>query len=472
MRAHPHLTLAVDCGSTYLKAAMFDRDLNRLAECERPVAYLVNNATEVELDPETLWSSMVSLIRETCERSSAAPSALAKIALASQAQTFLVTDERGSPRSVLYSWLDKRATAEAECLAKRLGQEFHKHCSFAEPYPQLTLTKLLWLTRHRPEVITADSRVHSLPGFLASRLGAPPAVDRNLAAMGGLYSLRTDTWWAEALAGCGLTEQQLPVLVRMGEPVPAAATCPQLDLSSELSFVFAGNDQTAGAFGNDCRTGGMLVTLGTALVVYRHAGDQSGPYHQGGCWGPYPGSGYYELATRDEGCRALDWARDVLLPGASAREFDHCAGQALERGRPTPCFFYPARAGLSDAWQGSGDLCCKALAVLEGITFSLRELIRDELNCGEGPGLISVIGGGSQSGRWLQLLADILDCPVARGEGDSLLGAAAMARPEVETAAEKRVARYQPNRAMVPMYDRRYLAWLRHGTRGGPSLQP
>lgn len=445
------ITLAVDCGSTNFKAALFDSDLSRITERSSPVPYARKGAREVELDPNALRDLFDSLVRDTCTDSGLSIDLVKTVALTSQAQTFTVVGPDHDPLAPFISWLDTRATDETSELTSLLGRSFHQHSSWPCPVPGHQLVQLLWLSRHHPDILPAGSRVVPLTSFLASRWTGRFVIDRNLASMHCLYSQKSGQWWDTALTAIGIVPSQLPDLVNVGGCVtPLDPASPRV--------VFAGNDQTAGAFGNRCEDGHVLVTLGTALVAYRFAGDEQGPYSPAGCWGPYPLGGYYEMAVGDAGCLALDWARDQLMPGKPVREFDEAAvlGQR-DMNVDTP-FFYPDRLLDGSPWTASSDIPGAAFATLEGISFCLRDLLFEEL--GRSPGdLLRVIGGGSRSATWLQLIADVTGCPVCRGQGDSLLGAARMANPHAPLTQNEDAAIVEPDAAAVEKCRARYVLW-------------
>jgi xylulokinase len=355
--------------------------------------------------------------------------------------------------------MDVRAAAQAEWLREQLGDEFHHHCSFASPIAELQAAKMLWLKQYAPDLLQRAALVTSLPAWLTLRLDGVSAIDRNLAAMSGLYSLSTRGWWDEMLELCGLEARQLPALVDVGVPVRAVRTCADIALASDIEFIFAGNDHSAGALANGCSAGEMIVTLGTALVAYRHAGDRPGPYAQQGCWGPYPGGGYYELAVLTQGCAALDWARHELLPGEDVAAFFACAGTAGRAGAESEVFFYPERMERADAWTGAGECPQRALAVLEGIGFALRRLIADGLHADPGLRSVTALGGGSRSDVWLQIIADILACSVRRGRGDSLQGAAMMANPHTPQRQPQAGEMFTPTAHGSAHYRRLYERW-------------
>ncbi len=445
------MILAIDCGSSSLKAALFDEDLLRVQAVSVPVVYTVRDRDRAELDPEDVWSRFCTLL-------DAFPSvaSVRSIALTSQAQTFTVLDRNDHPLRPFLSWMDRRAEAEAEIFRVRLGPDFHSHCSFACATPGLQASKVLW-TQRRTEALRAGGRVAALPEFLCTRLAGFRGLDRNLAAMSGMYSLERGRWWGEALELCEVSQDQLGVLVDVGARVEAGATKAGRSFGARAELVLAGNDQTAGAYAALGGTGGLVITLGTALVAYRFAGAEPGPSHAAGCWGPYPGGGYYELATVDEGCAALDWAASVLMPGRPLAEFDRAARSTV----PGSALFFPSQMRTPAAWIGERGADARARAVLEGIAFSARRLVNDGLGTAtNGATRVLVAGGGSVSDVWVQMLADILGCPCERAQSDSVLGAARIAASgrEVAPHAGSRCV-FEPSPEGTSQYAEIYARW-------------
>ena len=428
--------LALDLGSTNVKAALFHKDRGCIGEARLPVAYIArevmsNGLYRAELDADLIWETTVALIRETCAQAGIATRDIDRIAVTSQAQTFALLDDKEAALTPFYSWLDSRGEPYLADIAERLGVEFHHHCSFSAGMSEMHVAKLLWLRRTAPHLLDRARYVIELPSYILLRLTGLNILDPNLAGMSGLYSMPRGRWWPEALGLCGISAAQLSTLLPLGAPVAATRPCPDLPLSPDLQVVMAGNDHTAGAFGNDCREGDLVVTLGTALVAYRFAGTDPGPYTPSGCWGPYPGGTFYELAVNSYGCLALDWAREQLLPGLDVPAFMDLAqgagltasGQAAHR----PTLFYPDRIGTNGAWVGTGSPSRRAMSVLEGIGFALRRLIADDLGITSRLRTITAVGGGNRSPFWRQVLADILACAVRVGTGDARTGAAKMA---------------------------------------------
>jgi xylulokinase len=421
------MILAADLGSTNFKAAVFADDGSRLADAARPLPYAIRTHDRSELDPDAVTETFFAVLDDALSRAGAARKDLLAISITSQAQTFCICDPEGRAVSPMFGWTDARAHSEAEDLQALLGPAFHATTGFPAVSPLLTLAKVLWWKRRHG--LDRRLRIMQLPSWLAMHLGAPHATDHNLAAMSGLYSIPAGTWWAAALDAIGVDSSQLGTLVEPGQRVATSASTRPHGFADHLEVVFAGNDHTAGALGCGCGAGRSILTLGTAGVLYRHAGESPGPYSSNGLWGPFPGGAYYELLCLDHACSALDWADEFLFGSVDSPQFVEQAGAALVTERSPR--FDPLKWGTPCAWSGDGTPQEKAYAVLEGIAIALHEMAGDSF-CREG-GEIVILGGGSRLDFWVQLVADIFQRRLIRVQDDGLDGAAMLAGIPVKT---------------------------------------
>lgn len=455
------MILAADIGSTNLKAAVFAPDGRRVSEAHVPLGYTVRSAERAELDPLELRTSFFDLIDRVLAMAGCSRGDLRRVSLTSQAQTFCLCDASGTPVTAMLGWTDARAFAEADELQKRLGRTFHRITGFPKVSPLSTLAKALWLKRYHP--LPSDCHVVQISSWLAMALGAPHATDRNLAAMCGLYSIPDHDWWNEALEAIGFSAAQLGTAVDPGTSLATSALTRPDGFSEKLEVVLAANDHTAGAVGCGCRPGHPLLTLGTAGVLYRHAGNASGPFSPSGIWGPFPGGGYYELLLIDHACSALDWADDELFGKVDSQQL---AERSLAGGVPEDApFFHPARWGSDEAWKDRGTPEAMAYAAFEGIAFALREMAGTAFE--EEKGTITILGGGSRLDLWVQLIADVLARPIARGKHDGLDGAAAIAGVQIATHDDAQTI-FQPDNTRSRFLDARYRQWQS----SFPSLNP
>lgn len=447
------MILAADIGSTWLKAALFAPDGRRFPVAKAPLDYRVRSFERAEIDPLALRRTFLDLIDRALTLAGCSRADLRRIAITSQAQSFCLCNPAGIPLTPMLGWTDARAGTEAEDLQRRLGSTFHRTTGFPAVSPLSTLAKVLWWSRHGG--LPPDVRVVQISSWLAMALGAPHVTDTNLAAMCGLFSIPDHNWWDEALDVAGLSRAaQLGSVVDPGVPLPTAEENRPSGFIPELEVVLAANDHTAGAVACGCRSGKPVLTLGTSGVIYRHAGKQSGPFSPTGVWGPFPGGGYYELLFLSHACSALDWADGFLFGKVDSVRL---VERALANGLPCSApFFDPSRWGSGNAWSDRGTPEEMAYATLEGIAFALSALGGSAL--GRSEGAITVLGGGSRLGRWVQLLADVFKRPCVCGTRDGLDGAAAIAGIPLAPCGEKE-SHFLPDSVRSHFLDDRFLKW-------------
>ncbi len=448
------MIVATDCGSTNIKAAVYTSGGLRLADASRPLPYSIHSNSRVELSPDAVSDCFRGLLGDLCRSAGISLRDIRKVSFTSQAQTFTVLDTSGHAQGPFLGWADARATREASELQEILGAEFHSRSGCPSVKPTHMISKVLWWKRTHG--LPVGMRVVSLPSYLAMQLGTEQRTDTNLAAMSGFYSIPDRSWCHRALNATGLEARQLGGLVEPGEVLPGDPQFPGSDFPPDLQVMMAGNDHTAGAVGSGCREGRSILTLGTAGVLYRHAGNHPGPYFPSGIWGPYPGGGNYELLVLNHACSALDWADNFLHGGVDSMRFIRSMRQA--RVREDSVLFYPDEWGTAQAWKGEGLLEEKAYAVLEGIAFSLRRLAGDDF-CRRG-GDIVVLGGGSRLDEWVQLVANIFERRLVRSAGDGLDGAAAIAGVSPQGGAPPSASdTFFPEGTNKELLSRRFQRW-------------
>ncbi len=418
--------LALDLGSTSFKAALFTHDLQRIGEGEGRLTHVYPGPGQVELPVDEVTRAFTTCVGSAlgdrdCREITA-------VAITSQAQTFTVVNAEGTPRTPFYSWQDARALPTCDALrGTPFAEAVGAQTSFNALLPSLQLAMLLHLTQEDPTAPT--DRVMPLPAYLVSLLnGQAYCTDANLAGMSGLYAVPQGDWWAEALAACGLTRAQLPALVDIGAVGATTADEARVfGIAPGVPVILAGNDQTTGAYGAEVHArGGLLVTLGTALVAYRVCNTLPAPLPTGvSARGPYPGGRYYQLTTDSCGGNVLTWAAQALGFGD-----DYPAFFALARTVPVgkgPTFMPDLLSGAG-AWHGLGlqhtraDL---ARAVVDALSARVVALVRQLHPAPDAP--ILVAGGGSRLAGWCDELSTALSAPLLPVTADPLLGAARMA---------------------------------------------
>ena len=442
--------LGVDFGGSSSKATLLGEDgrVAATATCEYPTYY--PQSGWAEQNPEDSWNAFVSNVRELLEKSGVAPEDIAAVALDAATHTAVLLDAQDRPvRNAIY-WTDTRASAEADELRARCGEEITR-LSFNSVSSLWTLPQLLWLSRHEPEALARTKRIMAVKDYIRYRLTGDFVTD-DIEAMGFmLLDANRNAWSDELCALAGVTADKLPPLVRPTQPLSAIReeAARETGLRRD-TLVIAGTTDTvmevyaAGAIA----PGQATVKLATAgricavteravvdpcLVTYRHVID--------GLW--YPG-------TATKSCAASNrWYRDTF--GGDYAQMSAAAAD-VARGSDG-LFFHPYLQGeitpyrddkLRASFVGATGYHTKAhfnRAVLEGIAYSMKDCYRELERLGIAPREAVLIGGGAKAPLWRQIMADMLGIPLRTvSDVDSSLGSAMLAGVAAGVFADHRDA--------------------------------
>ena len=442
--------LGVDFGGSSSKATLLGEDgrVAATATCEYPTYY--PQSGWAEQNPEDSWNAFVSNVRELLEKSGVAPEEIAAVALDAATHTAVLLDEQDRPvRNAIY-WTDTRASAEADELRARCGEEITR-LSFNSVSSLWTLPQLLWLSRHEPEALARTKRIMAVKDYIRYRLTGDFVTD-DIEAMGFmLLDANRNAWSDELCALAGVTADKLPPLVRPTQPLSAIReeAARETGLRPD-TLVIAGTTDTvmevyaAGAIA----PGQATVKLATAgricavteravvdpcLVTYRHVID--------GLW--YPG-------TATKSCAASNrWYRDTF--GGDYAQMSAAAAD-VARGSDG-LFFHPYLQGeitpyrddrLRASFVGATGHHTKAhfnRAVLEGIAYSMKDCYQELKRLSIAPREAVLIGGGAKAPLWRQIMADMLGIPLRTvSDVDSSLGSAMLAGVAAGVFADHRDA--------------------------------
>ncbi|HDR9360434.1 TPA: xylulokinase, partial [Burkholderia vietnamiensis] len=338
-----------------------------------------------------------------------------------------------------------------------------------------TAPKLLWVRRHEPDVFARIAHVLLPKDYLRYRLTGAFATDASDAAGTLWLDVAKRDYDDTLLAACGLSRAQMPTVFEgnrvTGTLLPAVARTLGL---REIPVVAGGGDNAAGAVGvGIVRPGDALLSLGTSGVYFAvsdgfRANPESAVHsfchalpdtwhlmsvmlNAAGCIDfTAQLTGYEGVAAllADAEANARD-ARPWFLPYLSGERTPH--NDVNAKG-----VFY----GLTPDTRRA-DL---ANATLEGVGFALLDGIDALHAAGLAPEHITVIGGGSRSAYWTQMLADLSGRALTLREGGEVgpaLGAARLAQLACEPAASLDDVCPQPPVVAVRVPDRERHAWYR-----------
>ncbi len=427
--------LAIDAGSTGVRAALFDGRGASIASAYQELAIRFPKAGWVEQDAEAVWAATAAVAAKAIE-GAGRQVRIDAVAIANQRASVVAWDGKTlEALSPLISWQDVRARERC--------RELQAQGLFVTP--NLAVTKLEWILRHIPAARSAAARGRLRFGTLDSWLAAKWAsglhvTDHANASATGLYAHLTRGWDEQVLAAIGVDRRWLPEIVDSAGIV-GSVTSGAPAAGAPLAAICG--DQQASLFGLGCWARGQAkCSYGTAAMVDLNSG---GEIAIGGA-GTYPLVGW-SLAGQATYCiegsvitagAAVQWLRDGLGLIEQVADSDRLAREAPEGGE---VWAVPAFQGLGTPWVSSesraliGGLSRAstgadvARAVLEGVAHRVADVAEAVWQGSRAASALRVDGGASRNDFLMQRQADFLGLPVERGaESDgAALGVAALA---------------------------------------------
>ena len=453
--------LSIDFGTTNLKVAIFNNKLEKISNKSTPVIYSKNN-DKIEFDVKMLWESLLKIIKDVCRENNIGTNNIDIVSVTSQNVSFTIIDKNGKPKIPFISWLDKRAEEESEILIKRFNKDLSKHCGVNSIGPQSFLAKVLWIKNKSGLSLDREDLICPMPGFFTYKLTGVNYMCQNLASLYDNYSVVTNDWRKDMIDFVGIKKSQLPLIVKTGASISIKKSPKGLELNKDSKIVLAGNDQTANAVGNLLFGNEILISIGTAMIIYTLRGKDKGPFNSSTIWGPYINNNYYEMFASDYGTYSFDRAVKNICGEIDFDRFTLLAKQYfMNNNKSRSIFFYPHYIDSKKAWIGNGDNSERALAVFEGMGFFIKYILEKRCKIDYKAKSIYISGGGSKNIFLLEIIASILNVPISQSIGDALLGAAIIAKNKRVNRGKIIVEKILPDQKLVSTYKDLYKKWLK-----------
>ncbi|SMF06979.1 xylulokinase [Xaviernesmea oryzae] len=345
-------------------------------------------------------------------------------------------------------------------------------------FPGFTAPKLVWVKKHEPEIFAKVAKVLLPKDFLRLWLAGEHISEMSDSAGTSWLDTGARKWSPELLAATGLSEKQMPLLVEGTEQAGKLRRelASAWGISGDVVIAGGAGDNAASACGmGTVGEGHAFVSLGTSGVLF--AANAS--------YLPKPESAvhafchalprtWHQMGVILSATDALNWYSHVA--GKSAAELAGELGDTLKA--PTGVTFLPYLSGertphndaeIRGAFIGLGHESSRAVltqAVLEGVTFAIRDNLEALKSAGTSISRVTAIGGGSRSRYWLQSIATSLGVPVdipADGDFGAAFGAARLgliaatgADPLAVCTAPKTEETIEPVAALSDAYEVAY----------------
>ncbi len=413
--------IGVDLGSTNIKAAVYKEDMTLVDRQSLPVQYIRENGF-VEFDPEQYIRDLLELLARMVSQNKI--SSVQEIAFTGQAESFVVLGENGKPLMNAISWMDERSVQECRELADLFSPQVCEGVTGQlAVLPTWPATKILWLKRNRPEIFAQAKCYMLLKDYVVYCLTGVKAADMSVATFSFYFDIYKKTYWKDMLQAIGITEDQLPPLA---EPCSVAGTMlPEianaLSVSTQTRVNIGTLDHFAGMIGTGNIThGGITLSTGTVMALSTLASSNT-PKNSGIAmhYGFRPDT-HIMLPVAESGGVSLEWFHKNCMGDT---DYDTMNRSLAERPKNDLLFlpylvgtnapeFHTQANGVFWGLRQEHVAIDMAGAVMEGVSFVLRKNCDHIRQNGVTPTAIIATGGGSKSGVWCQMQADITGLPV------------------------------------------------------------
>jgi xylulokinase len=409
--------VGIDIGTNAVKGLVTDRQGTIMAEASAPVGLMTPRPGWVEQYPELWWEATLSVLEQltvdhNCD--------IQGVSVSGQMHSLVVLDAQGEVVRPSILWSDQRTAREAAELTQQYGGEEAVIKRFGNPVlAGFTAPKLLWLRHNEPEQFARIARLCLPKDYITWRLTGVLCTDPSDASGTLMYRVRDGEWDQRACAVLGVEVSMLPELRPSGSLV-GPVSCPELPHLAGVPVVVGGADNAASAYGCGVeKPGDAMISLGSSGTVVAMSGDgapdMTGRVH---LFQHVVPNSYYHMAVILSATNSLDWYRERFAGKMSFGRIEELVGGSpvgsngviflpYLNGERTPHRDSDARGvlfGLS-SFNGQGDVL---RAIHEGVAFAMREGTECIRDLGTPMNNVRIVGGGSRSRTWCQMLADNL----------------------------------------------------------------
>jgi xylulokinase len=484
--------LGIDLGTSGTKSLVcrVDGTILATATAEHPISHPQPGWSEQ--NPADWWSSAIQSTRDALAKSGVKGSEVKGIGLSGQMHGSVFLESSHTVLRPALLWNDQRTQKQCEAIEAAAGGRAALIQMVSNPaFTGFTAPKILWLRDHEPQHFAKLKHVLLPKDYLRLRLTGELASEVSDASGTLLLNVVERRWHTELMNKLGLDAGLMPRCVESHEVTGklTASAASDLGLVTGIPVVGGAGDQAASAVGNGIVVPGILsATMGTSGVVFGHAAKPethpegkvhtlchavAGAWHQMGVvlaaggslqWFRNQFCGDLVAKAKQQGVDPYELLMhevESVPAGSEGLLFaPYLTGERHPHSDPN------ARGG----WIGLTVRHTRAhlaRAVVEGITFAMRDCLEVMRSLGVKASQIRLSGGGARSVFWRQLQANIYGQSVAlinTQEGPAL-GVALLAMvgtgsyanvPEACTASIRVTEQIEPQVAMTREYEHCY----------------
>jgi xylulokinase len=429
------MLLGVDFGTGGCKITVINYKGDILAESSAEYPTSHPSSVYSEQDPSDWFRSLIGCFKKIKELNNIDLKKIEALALDASTHNAVLLDSRMAVIRPTIMWTDQRSLKEVEYLEKGWGSDIFR-ITYQKVAPTWTLPQLLWIKNNEPENYLKISRIMFVKDYVRYLLTGTWETDY-IDAQGTLFYDMEKRQWSEEL--CNLISLPVKVLPLLCSPTDVTGNVTSeaakiTGLSEGIPVICGTSDSAVEDYGSGAiNPGQCILKLATAGNVNIMTDKPCPNPHTLTYSHVVPGM-WYTVAATNTAASAMRWFRDNFCleevnesnrTGMNAyqimEQFTHSIGPGSDGlifhpyllGERAPYWDPNLRASFTGASMShkKGHFI---KAVMEGVAFSLKDCLRIIENLNLEVTELIIIGGGSKSNTWSQIVCDIFGKKVTR----------------------------------------------------------
>ena len=431
--------IGLDLGTSGLRALLVDEAGRAVGEADSNYEVAHPNIGWSEQDPNDWTVACKTVMAGLRDANPKAFGAVRGIGISGHMHGATLLDQNGTVLRPSILWNDTRSHVEAAALD---AMPMFRALTGNIVFPGFTAPKVSWIAKHEPEFFAKTAMVLLPKDYMSFWLTGIYSADMSDSAGTSWLDVGARDWSDDLLAATGLSRSQMPTLFEGSQVVGELrqAVAEEYGLPSGVQVVAGGGDNAVAACGVGAMSEGTgFVSLGTSgvLLAGRDGFSPSVDSAVHTFCHAVPDQ-WYQMGVVLAATDSLNWLSRIT--GQSPAALTAELGDTLRA--PTKVQFYPYLSGERTPHNDSSvragfvglhiatDRAEMTQAVLQGVSFAMRDSLEALRLTGAKLDTILAIGGGARSSYWVEMLATVLNLKLElpeQGDFGAALGAARLA---------------------------------------------
>ncbi|MGY4687959.1 xylulokinase [Petrotoga sp. DB-2] len=417
--------LSIDLGTMGVKVSVVNFEGNIENQAYRSYPIINMEPNQAEQDPNLWVKSINECSIELSDKIPNLNNRIQAISLCGQMHTHVYLDSGGNLLGNAITWLDQRSsTIIKKWESEGINDKLFKY-TWINPTATYTVPQLCWVRKNKKEMFKKTRHILLAKDYIKYLLTKKMVTDPSDASGTGVFDIIKNRWSSEAFELVDLPMNLFPCVqpstAIIGNLTKEASSL--FNLPPGVPVINGGSDHSVSEIGAGLfKEGRVSCILGTAGVV---AGLTTKPIRDEKkrvtCWS-YPLEGYWDiLGITQTAASSLTWFRNAIERENSEEIFRIYSELAQNispgsegliflpylMGERTP-HWDPDAKGVFFGLKMKHNKAHMIRAIMEGVSYSIKESMDIIRELGVDTSDVTVMGGGSKSRVWNQILSDIL----------------------------------------------------------------